>query len=146
MEKVSPERTTKSFSSHPFTVASIAVVLFCFCCCCCFCFLFVFAFLVHILFSLFVALIISSFYCFNYTSVLLHPITKHSVSHLSLSFIIFIITTLIIGFFYCINYTLLLFHFIVTRLIDIFYNNYVNNINICPRQLLRFINISLILY
>ena len=49
---------------------------------------------------------------------------------LSLSSIIFIISTLIIGIFYCINYTLLLLHLIITHLLNIFYNNY--TINICP--------------
>ena len=39
------------------------------------------------------------------------------VSHLSLSSIIFIISTLSIGIFYCLNYTLLLLDVIITHLV-----------------------------
>ena len=61
--------TRKSFSSLPFTVASVPSLLFHLC-------LFVFAFLFHLLFSLFLTLIISIFYCFNHTSLLLHLMTN----------------------------------------------------------------------
>ena len=91
------------------------------------------AFLFHILFSLSLTLTIGIFYCITYTSLLLHLITIHLVSHFFLSSIIFIMSTLIIGIFYCPNFTLLLLHLIITHLVNIFYNNYV--INICPRQL-----------
>ena len=94
------------------------------------------AFLLHLLFSLSLTLIIGIFYCLNCTSLILHLITTHLVSHVSLSSIIFIISKLIIGIFYCLNYTSLLLHLIITHLVNIFYNNYV--INICPRQLLGF--------
>ena len=59
---------------------------------CSFLCLFLVAFLFHLLFSLSLAVIISIFYCLNYTSLLLHLITTHLVSHLSLSSIIFIIS------------------------------------------------------
>ena len=52
--------------------------------------------------------------------------------------------TLIISIFHCLDYTSLLLHLIITYYVSIFYNNYV--INICPRQLLWFIWISLVLY
>ena len=94
-------------------------------------FLFSFASLFHLLFSLSLALIISIFYCLNYTSILLHLITTHLVSHLSLSSIIFSIPTLIIGIFYCFNCISLLLHLIKIHLVNIFCNT-----NICPRQLL----------
>ena len=48
----------------------------------------------------------------------------------SLSSIVFIISTLIIGIFYSINYTLLLLPLIITHLVNTFYHNDV--INICP--------------
>ena len=116
------------FSTHPFTIASVPLSLFFF-------FFFFFAFLVHLLFSLAMALIIGIFYCLYYTSLLLHFITTHLVSHFSYSPIIFIISTLIIGTFYYLIYTLLLLHLFITQLLKhTFYNNYV--INICPRQLL----------
>ena len=75
-----PKRITKSFSSHTFTVA---------------CVLFSppsFPFLFHLLFSLSLTLIISIFHFLNYTLLLVHLITTHFVSHLSVSSIIFIIT------------------------------------------------------
>ena len=75
------------------------------------------AFLFHLLFSLSLTLIIGIFYCLNYTLLLLHLITTHLVSHLSLSSIVFIISTLIIGIFYCLNYTLLLLHLFITHLV-----------------------------
>ena len=62
---------------------------------------------------------------------------NHLLSHFPLSSIIFIISTLIIGIFYCLKYTSLFLHLIKTHLVNIFYDNYV--INICPRQLLRFL-------
>ena len=73
-------------------------------------------------------------YCLNYTSLLLHLIPTHIVSHFSFSSVIFIISTLIIGIFYSLNYTSLLLHLIIIHLVNMFYNKYV--INICPRQLL----------
>ena len=86
--------------------------VFVFLCFCCF-----FAFLFHLLFPLSLMLIIGIFYCLNYTLVLLHLITTHLVSHLSLSSIVFIISTLIIGIFYCLNYTSLLLHLFITHLV-----------------------------
>ena len=63
--------------------------------------------------------------------LLLHLITTHLVSHLSLSSIVFIISTLIIGIFCCLDHTLLLLHLLMAHLvIDV-------RINICFRQLLR---------
>ena len=97
-------------------------------------FFFFFAFLFHLLFRLSMTLIIDIFYCLNYASLLLHLITTHLVSHLSLSSIIFIISMLIISIFYRINLTSLLLHLIIAHLVNIFYNNYV--INISSRQLL----------
>ena len=99
-----------------------------------FCRCFYFSFLFHLLFSLSLTLIIGIFYCPNYTSLLLHIITTHFVPDLSVSSIIFIISTLTISTFYCLNYTSLLLHLINLHLVNIFYKNYV--INICPRQLL----------
>ena len=93
-----------------------------------------FLFLFHLLFSLSLTLIIGIFYCLNYTSLLLHLIITHLVSHPTLSSIIFIISTLIIDIFYCPNYISLLLHLIITHLVNTFYNNYA--IRICPRQLL----------
>ena len=81
-------------------------------CCCCF----VYEFLFHLLFSSSLTLTISIFYCLNYTSLLLHFITTQLVSHLSLSSIIFIISTLTIIIFYCLNYTSLLLHLVITHL------------------------------
>ena len=102
--------STKSFISHLFAIDSVTLVLFYFC-------LFVLAFLFHLLFLLSLTLIIGIFYCLNYTSLLLHLITTHLVSHLSLSSIIFSISTLIVGIFYCFNYILLLLHLIITQLV-----------------------------
>ena len=93
-------------------------------------FLLFFVFLFHVLFPLSLALIISIFYCLNYTLVLLHLITTHLVSYLSLSSIVFIISTLIISIF---AITSPLYYAPCNR----FYINYV--ISICPRQLLWFI-------
>ena len=74
-----------------------------------FCFLCLrFSFLFHLFFSLYLTLIIGIFYCLNYTLLLLHLISTHLVSYLSLSSIIFIISTL-------------------THLVNMFYNNYVIN-------------------
>ena len=57
------------------------------------------------------------FYCVNYTSLLLHLITTHFVSHLSLSSIVLIISTLIIDVFYCLDDTSLLPHLFITHLV-----------------------------
>ena len=68
------------------------------------CLFFAFSFLFNLSFLLSLTLIISIFYCLNYTSLLLHLITTHLVSHLSLSCIVFIISTLIIiDIFYCLD-------------------------------------------
>ena len=107
-----------------------------------FCLYLFFAFLFHLLFSLSLTLIIGIFYCLNYTSLLLYIVITHLVSHLSLSSIIFIISTLIICIFYCLNYTSLLLRLIITHFINVFYDNY--GINICSRQLLWFVQVSLI--
>ena len=128
------KRTTKSFNSHPFTIALVLLVLFCLC----------FAFRFHLLFSFSLTLIISIVYCLNFTLLLLHLITTQLLSHLSLWSIIFIISMLIIDIFYRFNYTSLLLHLIIRYLLNIFYNNYA--INICLTQLLWFMQISLILY
>ena len=111
----------------PCSFLSLLLLLLLFCIC-------VFRF--HLLFSLFLTLIIGIFYCLDYTSLLLHLIPTHLLSHFSLSPIIFIISMLVIGIYciYCLNYTLLLLHLIITHLVNIFYNNYV--VNIYPRQLL----------
>ena len=78
-----------------------------------------FAFLFHLLFSLSLTLIIGIFYCLNYSLLLLHLITTHFVSHLSLSSV-FIISMLIISIFHCLNYTLLLLHLFITHLVTDF--------------------------
>ena len=75
-----------------------------------------FTFLIHLLFSSSLTLIICIFYCLNYTLPLLHLITTHLASHLSVSTIAFIITKLIIGILSCLNYTLLLFNLFITQL------------------------------
>ena len=67
---------------------------------CLFCF-FVCMLLFHLLFSLSLTLIISIFDCLNYTSLLLHLITKHLVLHLSLSSIVFITSTLTVLISFC---------------------------------------------
>ena len=64
---------------------------------------FFFAFLFHLLFLLSLTLINGIFYCLHYTSLLLHLITTHLVSHLSLSSFISSISKLIIGIFYCLD-------------------------------------------
>ena len=95
------KRTTKSFSSHPFTIASVLPCSFL----SLFFFVFLFfAFLFPLLFSLPLTLI-SIIYCLNYTSLLRHLVTTRLLSHPFLSSIIFIISTLIVGIFYCLNYT-----------------------------------------
>ena len=78
--------------------------------------LLLFLFLFYLLISLSLTLIISIFYCLNYTLLLLHPSKAHPVSHISLSFIVFIISMLIIGIFYCLSYTSVLLHLIITLL------------------------------
>ena len=99
---------TKSFSSHPFTIASVPPHSFLS--------FFFFAFLFHLLFLSSLTLI-GIIYCLNYTSLLLHLVTTHLLSHPFLLSIIFIISTLIIGIFYCLNYTSLLLHIIITHLV-----------------------------
>ena len=122
--------TAKSLSSHTFHKACVSPL---------FLSVFVFtAFLFHLLFSLSLALMISIFYFLNCTSLLLHFIAKHLVSHLTLSSIILIISDnnyrYLLLSFHGLNYTLLLLHLIITHLVNTVYNNYV--INICPRLLL----------
>ena len=82
-----------------------------------FMFFVLFSFLFHILFSLSLTLIISIFYCLNYTWLLLHLIKIHLVSHLSLSSIVFIISTIILCIFYCLNYSSLLLYLIITHFV-----------------------------
>ena len=77
---------------------------------CCF-----FLFRFYLLFSLSLTLIIGIFYCLNYTSLLLHLITTHLVSHLCLSSIIFIISTIIMSIFYCLNFASLSLHPVITH-------------------------------
>ena len=79
-------------------------------------------FLFHLIFSLSLTLIIGMYYCLNYASLLLHLITTHLVSHLSLSSIIFSIPTLIIDIFHCLNYISLVLHLIITHLVNIIYD------------------------
>ena len=62
-------------------------------------------------------LIIGIFYCLNYTLLLLHLITMHLVSHLSVPSIVFIISVLIIGIFCSLNYILPLLHLFITHLV-----------------------------
>ena len=59
-----------------FTLLSLAIVPLVFFCLC-----FFSAFLFHLLFSLCLTLITGMFHCLNYTSLLLHLITTHLVSH-----------------------------------------------------------------
>ena len=106
----------KSFSSHPFTVASVPFVLLCLCLCfaifvlfLCFSFIYHFHYLWHFLFSL------SLFYSLNYTLLLLHLISTHLASHLSVLSIVFIISALIIDILYCLDYTSLLLHLFMTH-------------------------------
>ena len=116
--------TTKSFTSHPFTMASVP---YCFCLSLFFFLLFSFlffsfllyflAFSFYLSFLLSLTLIIAIFRCLIYTSSLLHVITAHLVSHPSLSSIVFIISMLITGIFYSLNYILLLLHFTITDLV-----------------------------
>ena len=80
-------------------------------------FVFFFVFLVHLLFSLYLTIIVVIFYCLNNTSLLLHLTKTHLVAHLSLSCIVFIISTLIIGIFDCLSYTSLLLHLIISHLV-----------------------------
>ena len=75
------------------------------------------AFLFHLLFLLSLTLINGIFYCLHYTSLLLHLITTHLVSHLSLSSFISSISKLIIGIFYCLDWILLLLHLVITHLV-----------------------------
>ena len=79
------------------------------------CFFYCFTFLFHGFFSLSLALVPSIFYCLNYTSLLLHLITTHLVSHLFLPSIVFIVSTLITCIFYCLDCTSPLFHLFITH-------------------------------
>ena len=74
-------------------------------------------FLFHLQFSLSLTLIIDIFYCLNDTFLFVHLITKHLVSHLSLSSFVLIFYVLTIGIFYCLNYTSLLIHLFITNLL-----------------------------
>ena len=121
--------TTKSISSHPFTIACVTPLFFSVC----FVFYF-FPFLFHLLFSLSLTLIIGIFYCLNYISLLLYLIKTRFVSHFSFSSNFFTIFILLIGIFYSLNNTSLLLHLVVTHLVNTSYNKYV--IKICPRKLL----------
>ena len=69
------------------------------------------------LFLLSLTLITDIFYRLNYTSLLLHLITTHLVSHVSLSSIIFSISALIINTFFCPDCILLLLRLILTHLV-----------------------------
>ena len=106
-------KSIKSFISHPFAIASVPLVLFFVCL---FVYLFL-LFLLHLLFLLSLTLIIGIFYCLNYTSLLLHLITTHLISHLSLPFIIFSISALIMGIFYGLDCILLLLLLVITHLV-----------------------------
>ena len=109
------KRTTNSCSPHPFTRASVSPLFFSVFVC----FFVFFASLLHLLFLLSLTLI-GIIYCLNYTSILLHLVTTHFLSHPFLSSIIFIISTLIIGIFYRLNYTSLLLRLIITHLVTYF--------------------------
>ena len=89
--------TTKSFSSHSFTITSVPLVLFCFC--------FFFSFFFVSLSS--IISIISDTYCPHLLPHLL--VTTHLPLHPFLSSIIVIISALVIGIFYCLNFTPLYF-------------------------------------
>ena len=88
-------------------------------------------------------LIIGIFYCLNYTlpllHLLLHLITTHLVSHLSLSSIVFTVSTLIIGIFYCLYYTSQLLHLFIIYLVIY------NNIPCFSRFLVKFLPIFKVL-
>ena len=105
----------KSLLVYKFTCASCSCSYIGETCCL---FFFCFPFLFHLLSSLSLTLTISVFYCLNYTSLLLYLMSTHLVSHLSLSSIIFSISTLTIGNFYCLNYISLLLHLIITHLVN----------------------------
>ena len=103
----------KNYLALTLSLQLLSPLLFyvCFCCCC----WGFFAFLFHLLFPLSLMLIIGILYCLNYTLLLLHLITTHLVSHLSLLSIVFIISML--NIFYCLNYTSLLLHLFITHLV-----------------------------
>ena len=103
--KTKQNRKAKSFSPHPFDIAYVTLCPF-------------LAFLFHLLFSLSVTLIIANLYCFNHTSLSLHMITTHLVSHVSLSSNVFILSTLIVVIFHFLNYTSLLLYLISTYLVS----------------------------
>ena len=120
MEEIRLNRSTKSFISHPYATASVPLVLFLFLLLLLLLFCFVFAFLFHLLFLLSLTPIIGIFYCVNYTSLLLHVIRTHLLSHHSLPSIIFIASALIISIFYCLDWISLLLHLITTHLVIYF--------------------------
>ena len=99
---LNPQRTDLALTF--FTVVSVPLF-------CSFLSLFVlfYRFSLFLLLSLSLTLIICIFYFLCYTSLLLHLISTHLVSHLSLSSIVFIFYTLIIEIFYCLSYTSLFF-------------------------------------
>ena len=78
-------------------------------------------FLFHLLVPLTLILIIHIFYSLNCTSLLLHLITAHLVSHLSFSSLFSLYHTLIIDVFYFLNQTLLLLDLIITHLVNTFF-------------------------
>ena len=102
-------------------------------------FFYLFTFFFHLLFS-FPLTLISIVYCLNYTSLLLHLVTTHLLSHLFFSSVVFIISMVIVGIIYCLNNISLLLHLIITHLvIDFIITIITMIINRCPRQLLCFI-------
>ena len=130
------KRTAKSLSSYTFHKACVTHL---------FLSVFVFAaFLFHLLFSLSLTLMISIFYFLNYTSLLLHFIAKHLLSHLTLSSIILIISDTnyqhLLLSFHGLNYTSLLLSLIITHLVNTVYNNYV--INMSYAIIMIYINIT----
>ena len=126
---IKPKCTTKSFSSHTFTITCVTPL-----------FLFVFVFslsLLHLLSLLSLTLIIGIFYCFNYICCYFVSL-EHTLYHTFPFHLLFsLYPTLIIDIFYCLNYTSVLLDLIITHLVNTFYDNYV--IVLCPRQFLRFI-------
>ena len=122
---IKPKCTTKSFSSHTFTITCVTPL-----------FLFVFVFslsLLHLLSLLSLTLIIGIFYCFNYICCYFVSL-EHTLYHTFPFHLLFsLYPTLIIGIFYCLNYTSVLLDLTITQIVNIFNNSYVNNI--CLRQL-----------
>ena len=122
---IKPKCTTKSFSSHTFTITCVTPL-----------FLFVFVFslsLLHLLSLLSLTLIIGIFYRFNYICCYFVSL-EHTLYHTFPFHLLFsLYPTLIIGIFYCLNYTSVLLDLTITQIVNIFNNSYVNNI--CLRQL-----------